>query len=167
MIQKFEISMMGELKCFLGFQVKQLQEGTFISQTKYIQDILTKFGMKDAKPIKTPLGPNWHLDLDMGGKSVDQKIEREMESSAKTRLPLHSISIIYPSPSLRIALHFGIIFTHTIGEKVKGLYKTPFFVINAKGGESISPKQKDRTTTPISIFSESCFQLVFFKLVFL
>jgi hypothetical protein len=43
------MSMMGELKYFLGFQVKQLQEGTFISQTKYIQDILTKFGMKDAK----------------------------------------------------------------------------------------------------------------------
>jgi hypothetical protein len=51
MIQKFEMFMMGELKYFLGFQVKQLQEGTFISQTKYIQDILTKFGMKDVKPI--------------------------------------------------------------------------------------------------------------------
>jgi hypothetical protein len=36
MIQKFEISMMGELKYFLGFQIKQLQEGTFIGQTKYI-----------------------------------------------------------------------------------------------------------------------------------
>jgi hypothetical protein len=34
--------MMGELKYFLGFQVKQLQDGTFISQTKYIQDILNK-----------------------------------------------------------------------------------------------------------------------------
>jgi hypothetical protein len=74
MIQKFEMSMIGELKYFLGFQVKQLQEGTFISQTKYIQDILTKFGMKDAKPIKTPMGTNGHLDLDTGGKSVDQKV---------------------------------------------------------------------------------------------
>jgi hypothetical protein len=55
MVQKFEMSMMGELKYFLGFQVKQLQEGTFISQTKYIQDILTKFGMKGAKPIETPM----------------------------------------------------------------------------------------------------------------
>ncbi len=62
--------MMGELKYFLGFQVKQLQEGTFISQTKYTQDILNKFGMKDAKPIKTPMGTNGHLDLDTGGKSV-------------------------------------------------------------------------------------------------
>jgi hypothetical protein len=47
--------MMGELKYFLGFQIKQLQEGTFIFQTKYIQDILKKFGMKNAKPIKTPI----------------------------------------------------------------------------------------------------------------
>jgi hypothetical protein len=81
MIQKFEMSMMGELKYFLGFQVKQLQDGTFISQTKYIQDILTKFGMKDAKPIKTPKGTNGHLDLDTGGKSIDQKVYRSMKGS--------------------------------------------------------------------------------------
>jgi hypothetical protein len=56
--------MMGELKYFLGFQIKQLQEGTFIYQTKYIQDILKKFGMKNAKPIKTPMETNEHLDLD-------------------------------------------------------------------------------------------------------
>jgi hypothetical protein len=78
MIQKFNMSMMGELKYFLGFQVKQLQDGTFISQTKYIQDILTKFGMKDVKPIKTPMGTNGHHDLDTGGKSVDQKVYRSM-----------------------------------------------------------------------------------------
>jgi hypothetical protein len=58
MIHKFEMSMMGELKYFLRFQIKQLQEGTFICQTKYIQDILKKFGMKNAKPIKTPMGTN-------------------------------------------------------------------------------------------------------------
>jgi hypothetical protein len=73
-----------------------------------------------------------------------------MESSAKTRLPLHSIGIIYPSPSLHITLHFGIIFTHIYlyhcGESKKGS-KDSVLAINAKGGESISPKQKDRTTT--------------------
>jgi hypothetical protein len=53
----------------------------FISQTKYIQDILTKFGMKDVKPIKTPIGTNGHLDLDTGGKSVDQKVYRSMIGS--------------------------------------------------------------------------------------
>jgi hypothetical protein len=81
MIQKFEMSMMGELRYFLGFQIKQLQEGTFISQTKYIQDILKKFGMKDDKPIKTPMGTNGHLDLDTWGKSVDQKVYRSMIGS--------------------------------------------------------------------------------------
>jgi hypothetical protein len=81
MIQKFEMSMMGELKYFLGFQIKQLQDGTFISQTKYIQDILKKFGMKDDKPIKTPMETNGHLDLDTGGKSVDQKVYRSMIGS--------------------------------------------------------------------------------------
>jgi hypothetical protein len=81
MIQKFEMSMMGELKYFLGFQVKQLQEGTFISQTKYTQDILTKFGMKDAKHIKTPMGTNEHLDLKTRGKSIDQKVYRSMIGS--------------------------------------------------------------------------------------
>jgi hypothetical protein len=81
MIQKFEMSMMGEMKYFLGFQIKQLQEGTFINQTKYTHDILKKFGMKNAKPIKTPMGTNEHLDLDTEGKSVDQKVYRSMIES--------------------------------------------------------------------------------------
>jgi hypothetical protein len=73
--------MMGELKYFLGFQIKQIQEGTFICETKYIQDILKKFGMKDGKPIKTPIGTNGHLDLDTRGNSVDQKVYRSMIGS--------------------------------------------------------------------------------------
>jgi hypothetical protein len=80
-IHKFEMSMMGELKYFLGFQIKQLQDGTFICQTKYIQDILKKFAMKNAKPIKTLMGTNGHLGLDIGGKSVHQKVYRSMIGS--------------------------------------------------------------------------------------
>jgi hypothetical protein len=68
------MSMMGELKFFLGFQIKQLEDGTFLSQTKYTHDIPRKFGMDKAKPIKTPMGTNGHLDLDMSGKLVDQKV---------------------------------------------------------------------------------------------
>ena len=37
--------------------------------------------MKDAKPIKTPMGTNGHLDLDTGGKSVDQKVYRSIIGS--------------------------------------------------------------------------------------
>jgi hypothetical protein len=78
---RFEMSMMGELNFFLGFQIKQLEVDTFISQIKYTHDLLKKFGMDKVKPIKTPMGTNGHLDLDMGGKPVDQKLYRSMIGS--------------------------------------------------------------------------------------
>jgi hypothetical protein len=81
MTQKFEMSMMGELTYFLGFQVRQLKDGTFLSQMKYTQDLLKRFGMKDAKPAKTPMGTDGHVDLNKGGKSVDQKAYRSMIGS--------------------------------------------------------------------------------------
>jgi hypothetical protein len=77
-MQKFEMAMMGELNYFLEFQVKQIKEGTFISQTKYTQDLLNRFGLKDAKPAKTSMGTDRHLDLNKGGKSVDQKAYQSM-----------------------------------------------------------------------------------------
>jgi hypothetical protein len=81
MMQKFEMSMMGELNYFLGFQIKQLKEGTFMSQTKYTQDLLKRFGMKDAKPTKTPMGTDGHLDHNKGGKFIDQKAYQSMIGS--------------------------------------------------------------------------------------
>jgi hypothetical protein len=73
--------MMGVLTFFLGFQIKQAKEGTFISQMKYTHDILKKFGMDKAKPINMRMGTNDHLDLDLGGTSVDQKVYRFMIGS--------------------------------------------------------------------------------------
>jgi hypothetical protein len=81
MTQKFEMSMMGELSYFLGFQVKQLKDGTFISQTKYTQDLIKRLRIRDAKPAKTPMGTDGHTDLNKGGKSVDQKAYRSMIGS--------------------------------------------------------------------------------------
>jgi hypothetical protein len=81
MTQKFEMSIMGELNYFRGFQVKQLKDDTFLSQTKYTQDLLKRFGMKDAKPAKTSMGTDGHVDLNKGGKSIDQKAYRSMIGS--------------------------------------------------------------------------------------
>jgi hypothetical protein len=73
-----------------------------------------------------------------------------MEYSAKTSLPLNSIGIIHSLPVFRHLSKFGII-THLLfakgGEKVKRAYISLKEAIHAKGGESLSPKQKDRTTT--------------------
>jgi hypothetical protein len=81
MTREFEMSMIRELNFFLGFQIKQLKDGTFIHQEKYTNDILKKFKMDDCKSIKTPMPTNGHLDLDEGGKSVDQKLYRYMIGS--------------------------------------------------------------------------------------
>jgi hypothetical protein len=81
MTGRFEMSMMGVLTFFLGFQVKQAKEEIFISQTKYTREILKKFGMDNAKPIKTPMHTNGHLDLDLGNTSVDQKVYHFMIGS--------------------------------------------------------------------------------------
>jgi hypothetical protein len=81
MMDGFEMSMLWVLTFFLGFQIKQAKEGTFISQMNYTCDILKKFGMDKAKPIKTHMGINGHLDLDLGGTSVDQKVYRSIIGS--------------------------------------------------------------------------------------
>ena len=81
MTKRFEMSMMGELKFFLGFQIKQVKDGTFISQMKYTHDMLKKFDMVNAKPIKTPMPTNGHLDLNIEGKAMDTKVYHSMISS--------------------------------------------------------------------------------------
>jgi hypothetical protein len=81
MTKRFEMSMIAELKFFLGFQIKQMKEGTFLCQTKYVKDMLERFDMADSKPTKTPITHNGHLDLDEEGKSVDQKVFRYMIGS--------------------------------------------------------------------------------------
>jgi hypothetical protein len=52
MTKRFEMSIMGELKFFLGFQIKQVKEGTFISPMKYTHDMLRKFDMVNASLSK-------------------------------------------------------------------------------------------------------------------
>ena len=81
MTKRFEMSMMGELKFFLEFQIKQVEDGTFICQTKYTHDMLKTFDMVNAKPIKTPMLTNGHLDLNDEGKVMDTKVYRSMIGS--------------------------------------------------------------------------------------
>ena len=78
MASEFEMSMIGELSYFLGLQIKQMKNGTFVSQGKYIKDMLKKFGMDDAKAISTPMGTSGSLDSNASGNMVDQKMYRSM-----------------------------------------------------------------------------------------
>jgi hypothetical protein len=81
MSKKYEMSMMGELKFFLGLQIRQQKNGTFISQEKYLKDCLKKFDLIKCKTVKTPMPTSGFLDADEKGKPFDQKKYRSMIGS--------------------------------------------------------------------------------------
>ena len=81
MSKEFEMSMMGELTFFLGLQIKQTREGTFVHQGKYTKDVLKKFDMGEAKPLSTPMSTTTALDADEEGEAVDQKEYHSMIES--------------------------------------------------------------------------------------
>jgi hypothetical protein len=81
MSREFEMSMMGELQFFLGLQIKQSKEETFVHQAKYTKDIVRKFKMEDSKAMTTLMSTTTALDADDEGEHVDQKEYRSMIGS--------------------------------------------------------------------------------------
>nr|GFC66055.1 uncharacterized mitochondrial protein AtMg00810-like [Tanacetum cinerariifolium] len=81
MVKRFKMSMMGEMKFFLGLQVNQFSNGIFINQSKYILDILKRFGMENCDTVPTPMVEQAKLKLDLVGKPVDHTDYRSMIGS--------------------------------------------------------------------------------------
>nr|GEX46813.1 retrovirus-related Pol polyprotein from transposon TNT 1-94 [Tanacetum cinerariifolium] len=75
---RFDMSMMGEMTFFLGLQVNQSPCGTFINHSKYVLEILTKYGMETVEPIRTPMETKDKLYLDQNGTLVDTTKYRSM-----------------------------------------------------------------------------------------
>jgi hypothetical protein len=67
------MSMMGELTFFLGIQVKQTKQGTFVHQANYTKDLMNKFNMAELKPLSTLMSRVTTLDPDKNGEVVDQR----------------------------------------------------------------------------------------------
>jgi hypothetical protein len=81
MSREFEMSMMGELQFFLGLQIRQSKDGTFVHQAKYTKEIVRKFKMEDSKAMATPMSTTTALDADEEGEHVDQKEYQSMIGS--------------------------------------------------------------------------------------
>ncbi|GJW35036.1 retrovirus-related pol polyprotein from transposon TNT 1-94 [Tanacetum coccineum] len=81
MHDEFEMSMMGELNFFLGLQIKQMEDGIFFNQSKYIKEMLKKFGLEESKPMKTPMSSDTKLTKDEECESVDSTKYRGMIGS--------------------------------------------------------------------------------------
>nr|GEY57849.1 hypothetical protein [Tanacetum cinerariifolium] len=81
MKDKFQMSTMGELTFFLGLQVKQKKDGIFISQDKYVADILRKFRLTEGKSASTSIDTEKPLLKDPDGEDVDVHTYRSMIGS--------------------------------------------------------------------------------------
>ncbi|GJR08564.1 retrovirus-related pol polyprotein from transposon TNT 1-94 [Tanacetum coccineum] len=71
MHDEFEMSMIGELNFFLGLQIKQMEDGIFFNQSKYIKEMFKKFGLEDSKPMKIPMSSDTKLTKDEECESID------------------------------------------------------------------------------------------------
>nr|GEX27067.1 hypothetical protein [Tanacetum cinerariifolium] len=81
MHEKFQMSVMGKLNFFLGLQVLPKEDGIFLSQDKYIGDILKKFGYSDVRSSNTPMDKENPWGKDGTGKDVDLHLYRSMIGS--------------------------------------------------------------------------------------
>nr|GEY66685.1 retrovirus-related Pol polyprotein from transposon TNT 1-94 [Tanacetum cinerariifolium] len=71
MHDEFEMNMIWELNFFLGLQIKQIEDGIFFNQPKYIKEMLKKFELEDFKPAKTPMSMENKLTKDDEADSMD------------------------------------------------------------------------------------------------
>ena len=78
---EFKMSMNGELTHFLGLQIRQQDSGIFLSQSKYVKNLVKNFGLEFASSVRTPMSPNVKLTIDLLGKSVDSFLYRSMIGS--------------------------------------------------------------------------------------
>ncbi|GJR91797.1 retrovirus-related pol polyprotein from transposon TNT 1-94 [Tanacetum coccineum] len=81
MHKRFQMSSIGELTFFLGLQVKQKDDGIFISQDKYVADILKKFDFVTMKTESPPIKTNKALLKDEEANDVDVHLYRSMIGS--------------------------------------------------------------------------------------
>ena len=75
------MSMVGELNYFLGLQVKQREDGIFISQEKYAKNLVKRFSLDFKKHTSTPMSSSAKLSRDAAGVEVDPTLYRSMISS--------------------------------------------------------------------------------------
>ena len=81
MQRELEMSLLGELNLFSGLQISQLVDVIFISQSKYIKEMLNKFGMEDCKPVSTPMIIGCKLRKDDESKEIDKELYISMIGS--------------------------------------------------------------------------------------
>ncbi|KAK2980917.1 hypothetical protein RJ640_001701 [Escallonia rubra] len=83
MTKEFEMTDIGEMSYFLGVEVKQMEDGIFMSQKKYAEQILSRFRMKDCNPVAIPAETGVELRVDSNRKSVNPTLYKSMVGSLR------------------------------------------------------------------------------------
>lgn len=78
LVKEFEIKELGKLKYFLGFEVAYSTQGIFISQQKYVTDLLAETGKIGCKPASTPMDPNHKLGEAKEEPSIDKRMYQRL-----------------------------------------------------------------------------------------
>ena len=132
MIGEFEMTDLGSMNYFLGLEVKQSDTGIFISQEKYVNDLLEKFQMKDCNPVKFPMNTNQKFNLNDGEERIDDHLYRSLIGSMlylKNRCPdimfaTSFLSRFMQNPS---KLHYGAakrVLRYLMGTSSYGIWYT-------------------------------------------
>jgi hypothetical protein len=130
MHNEFEMSLLRELSFFIGLQIHQSNQGIFISQSKYIKEMLKRFGMEDCKPVTTPMQPSCKLRKYDDSKSIDQRKYRSMigillyviESRPDVMQAVGKVAQFQAAPKESHALAVKRIFRYLKGTKEFGLW---------------------------------------------
>ena len=93
------MSMFGEIKLFVGLQIQKNKNGVYITQFKYIKEILKKFGIEDSRLVGTPMSTRHKLSKNDDSKPIDQTTYRSIIGKLKY--------VLHTRPN--IALEIGMV----------------------------------------------------------
>ncbi|GJS52105.1 retrovirus-related pol polyprotein from transposon TNT 1-94 [Tanacetum coccineum] len=169
MTQRYEMSMMGVLTYFLGFQIKQSERGISINQEKYVKDLLKRYDINGSS-VKTPIVPPNNLGPDLNGKSVNETQFKGMIGSlmylTASRPDIQFLTCLcaryQANPKESHLIDVKRIFTYLKGTPCLGLWYPKYLSFDLKGysDSDYAGCNMDRKTT-----SGAC-QLLGGKLVF-
>ena len=81
MMREFDMSDLGEMRYFLGLEVMQVDGGIFVSQKKYVNEVLRRFGMEESNSVLNPIIPGFKIHKDDDGVRVDESLYKQLVGS--------------------------------------------------------------------------------------
>ncbi|XP_022033008.1 uncharacterized mitochondrial protein AtMg00810-like [Helianthus annuus] len=163
MVNEFEMTDIGQLNYFLGLEVTQRKDGTFVGRHKYARDLLNRFGMSKCKIATTPMNVNEKLQLEDGGAAADEYQFRSLVGGliylAHSRPDIaHAVGVISRFMHKPSAIHLGAakrVLRYVAGSIDLGLWYGKTGSVNLTGytDSDWASCVEDRKSTSANVFS--------------